>query len=56
MKQNRDYYEKMNFNEFKQIQWDFNFPYFIIDLIAYISCFQIDDYIKSKKMMEDIDH
>ena len=51
MKGNKDYNEKMIFNEFKQqIQWGENlFPQFIIDLIQYISSFLIEDYIKQKK-------
>lgn len=54
MKGNRDYNEKMTFAEFKQqIQWGDNiFPQFIVDLIQYISCFLVEDYIKQKKAQE----
>lgn len=49
IKVNKLYIEKMNFAEFKLLEWDYMFPQFIIDLIFYISAFQIDTYIKHKQ-------
>ena len=28
------------------MQWDYNFPQFTVDLIYYLSCFQLDDFLK----------
>jgi len=52
MKANKDYVEKMSFTEFKlQVQWADNvFPQFVVDLIAYISGFLLEEYIKQKKV------
>jgi hypothetical protein len=54
MKGNKDYIERMNLAEFKQqVEWGPNlFPQFIVDLIAYISGFLIEEYIKQKKAKE----
>jgi len=52
MKQKRDMVERMNFTEFKTIEWDYKFPQFINDLINYISAFNIEEYLKAKDERE----
>lgn len=48
IKVNKLYVEKMNLAEFKLLKWDYMLPQFIIDLVSYISSFQIDAYLKNK--------
>ncbi len=55
MKANKDYVEKMNFQEFKTIQWDYMFPQFILDLFKYICGANIEEYIKNKDKKEQED-
>ena len=44
--------ERMNWTEFKSIEWDHLFPYFIIDLVQYISAFQMIECMQQKKQKE----
>ena len=54
MKGNRDYVEKMSLAEFRsQVPWGANvFPQFIVDLLAYISGFRVDEFVRQKQQRE----
>lgn len=48
IKSEKHYIERMNFSDFKSIEWDYMFPNFILDLFNYISGFSIQEYINTK--------
>lgn len=53
MNEKQVYIEKMGFHEFEHLTWDYNFPYLVLDLVEYVTGFDLKDYIQTKRSEEE---